>query len=202
MPSRRSARSPQRAPRRAKAARVSSTWTVQLASPRETARIGTVLASLVRGGEILALDGELGAGKTYLVRSLAHALGAPVDSIASPTFVLIHEYRGRVPLAHVDLYRLERPDELDQLGWSDYLDGRWVVAAEWAERAGAQMPEDRLVLSLSHRTRTSRMLRCTACGPIAQQLLDGLRRAYRPKAPRPTPAATRRQTRRTRKPSR
>ncbi len=141
---------------------------------------------------MLALIGELGAGKTQLVRGLAQGLGAPREDIASPTFVMIHEYRGRCPLAHVDLYRVDSPGELDQLGWADYLDGRWIVAAEWADKAGTRLPADRLEIRLCHRSPTTRAATCTAFGPTADMLLARLR------AMSPRRLAGRRPTRRRR----
>ena len=81
----------------------------------------------------MLLYGELGAGKTAYVRGLARGLGAPPDDVSSPTFTLIQEYRGRVTLYHVDLYRL-RPEEIDDLGLDELIGGTGVVAIEWADR--------------------------------------------------------------------
>ncbi len=151
------------------------------------------MASQLAGGEILALQGDLGAGKTLLVRGVAEGLGASQEQIASPTFVLIHEYRGRLPLAHVDLYRIERAEELEHLGWSDYLDGQWVVAVEWAERAGRTLPSDRLTLRLEHRGPRARELTCIPSGPVAEALVQRLRGALR--AVRPQGALRKRPSR-------
>lgn len=105
----------------------------------------------------MALFGEMGTGKTSLVRGIAEGLHAEPTAVSSPTFTLIHEYRGRLPLIHTDLYRLTAA-QLDNTGLGDYLDGHGVMAIEWAERWGAGLPIDRLEIHLTHRppVRTAR----------------------------------------------
>lgn len=98
----------------------------------------------------MALFGEMGTGKTSLVRGIADGLGAEPMAVSSPTFTLIHEYRGRLPLIHTDLYRLTAA-QLDNTGLGDYVDGYAVLAIEWAERWGAGLPNDRLEIHLTHR---------------------------------------------------
>jgi tRNA threonylcarbamoyladenosine biosynthesis protein TsaE len=103
------------------------------ASEAETSKVGEELARLVGPGDVILLEGELGAGKTAFVRGLARGLGAPAEEVSSPTFTLVQEYRGRATtLYHVDLYRLE-PREVDDLGLDELSEGA-VVAIEWAER--------------------------------------------------------------------
>ena len=104
------------------------------ASETETAAAGRDLAQSLRAGDAVLLHGELGAGKTAFVRGLAEGLGLPADAVSSPTFTLIQEYRGgRLPLFHVDLYRLDDPREIDDLGLEEIAaDG--VLAIEWAEK--------------------------------------------------------------------
>jgi tRNA threonylcarbamoyladenosine biosynthesis protein TsaE len=103
-------------------------------SESESAAVGRDLAQSLRAGDTVLLHGELGAGKTAFVRGLAEGLGAPADAVSSPTFTLIQEYRGgRLPLFHVDLYRLDDPREIDDLGLEEIAaDG--VLAIEWAEK--------------------------------------------------------------------
>jgi tRNA threonylcarbamoyladenosine biosynthesis protein TsaE len=132
----------------------------------------------LRGGEVLALHGDLGTGKTALVSGIAAGLGAPPRSVSSPTFVFVQLYQGRLPLAHADLYRLESSAELGTLGLSDLLDGHTVVAIEWADKAGGVLPEDRLELHLSHRGRTSREIRFVTRGSAAAALSARVRRLY------------------------
>jgi tRNA threonylcarbamoyladenosine biosynthesis protein TsaE len=107
--------------------------TILTNSEEETSAAGERLAARVRPGDILLLQGDLGAGKTAFVRGLAKGLGAPPEEVSSPTFTLIQEYRGRVPLYHVDLYRL-KPIEAADLGLDELISRDGVVAVEWAER--------------------------------------------------------------------
>ena len=100
----------------------------------ETSAAGERLASVLEAGDVVLLFGELGAGKTAFVRGLARGLGARPEDVSSPTFTLVQEYRGgRLPLYHVDLYRLE-PAEIADLGLDELIDGDGVVAIEWADR--------------------------------------------------------------------
>jgi tRNA threonylcarbamoyladenosine biosynthesis protein TsaE len=107
--------------------------TIISSTEEETSAAGEALASRVRPGEVVLLYGDLGAGKTAFVRGLAQGLGAPAGEVSSPTFTLVQEYRGRVTLYHVDLYRLE-PKEVDDLGLDELVLGDGIVAIEWAER--------------------------------------------------------------------
>ena len=103
-------------------------------SEDDTRAIAVTLAADLTAGSVLLLSGDLGAGKTAFVRGLAAGLGISSDEVTSPTFTLVHEYRGgRLPLIHVDLYRLDRAD-LDDIGLDEDLAARGVVAIEWAER--------------------------------------------------------------------
>lgn len=103
-------------------------------SESETRAIAAQFAASLKPGDVLLLSGDLGAGKTAFVRGLAEGLGIGADDVTSPTFTLVHEYRGgRLPLIHVDLYRLDRAD-LDEIGLDQDLADRGVVAVEWAER--------------------------------------------------------------------
>ncbi len=159
----------------------SATLTSISRSPEDTRRLGQRIGKRLRGGEMLALRGDLGAGKTVFVRGVAEGLGATQGDISSPTFVFIHEYRGRLPLAHIDLYRTESVLDLDHLGWADYLDGRWVVAVEWAEKAGPALPADRVEITLAHRTPTTRRITCRAIGADARRVLAQVHEAHRPR---------------------
>src|SRR4051794_24544620 len=100
-----------------------TTLFLEIASEADTDRLGRALAEVVRPGDVIGRVGTLGAGKTRLTRSLAEALGVDPGAIASPTFVLIHEYAGRIPVYHFDAYRLEGPDDFDALGPADYWSG-------------------------------------------------------------------------------
>ena len=116
----------------------------------ETIAFGRSLADSLRRGDVLALCGELGAGKTHFVKGLAAGLAAG-DVVTSPTFTLIHEYiGGRLPLYHFDFYRLESEGEALRIGLDEYLDGEGVCAIEWAEKFPALLPESTRWFRFSH----------------------------------------------------
>jgi tRNA threonylcarbamoyladenosine biosynthesis protein TsaE len=99
---------------------------------------------------LVAITGELGAGKTTLVQAICAGYGV-TDEVTSPTFALVHEYQApRSPVHHLDLYRLERPDQLDEIGWDELVSARAIVLVEWPERAGGRMPAGYVTLSLQH----------------------------------------------------
>ena len=102
-------------------------------SEEETSAAGERLAATLQASDVVLLYGDLGAGKTAFVRGLARGLGASSDDVSSPTFTLVQEYRGRLTLYHVDLYRLE-PHEVDDLGLDELVSGDGIVAIEWADR--------------------------------------------------------------------
>jgi tRNA threonylcarbamoyladenosine biosynthesis protein TsaE len=108
-------------------------------SPEDTARAGERLAATLGPGDVVALTGEMGAGKTCFVQGLARGMGVQARA-TSPTFVLVNEYRGRVPVHHVDAYRTARAAELVDLGLLELFDGDGVTVVEWAERAAALLP--------------------------------------------------------------
>ena len=109
-------------------------------SPAETFAFGERIAATLRAGDVLALCGDLGAGKTHFVKGLAAGLGI-ATSVTSPTFTLIHEYpAGRLPLYHLDFYRLENEDDVLRIGFEEYLDAASVLAIEWADKFPALLP--------------------------------------------------------------
>lgn len=117
-------------------------------SPEETIAFGRQLAATLKPGSVIALHGELGAGKTCLVKGIAAGLGISRD-ITSPTFTLIHEYQGgRLPLVHVDLYRLNTVAEAEQIGLDEYLSRPAVTVIEWAEKIAALLPPHTLHVHL------------------------------------------------------
>jgi len=109
-------------------------------SEQETRSIAAALARDLAMGSVLLLSGDLGAGKTAFVRGLAEGLGIDPDEVTSPTFTIVHEYRGgRLPLVHVDLYRLDHAD-LDEIGLDQDLAATGIVAVEWCERLSRSIP--------------------------------------------------------------
>ena len=123
----------------------------------ETAAAGRTLASQLSAGSVVLLYGDLGAGKTALVRGLAEGVGVSADDVSSPTFTIMQEYRGgRVPLYHVDLYRLNDPREIEDLGL-DEIAANGVLAIEWAERL-PHPPVDAIRVTLEHAGETGRVV--------------------------------------------
>ncbi len=108
---------------------------MRLESEEATRKLARELAASARVGDLLVLEGDLGAGKTFFVRAFARALGVPEEiAVTSPTFALVHEYpEAQPPLVHADLYRLGHPEELDELGMREHLQNA-IVAVEWGER--------------------------------------------------------------------
>ena len=99
---------------------------------------------------VVTISGELGAGKTTLVQAICAGYGV-TDEVTSPTFALVHEYHApRSPVHHLDLYRLDRPDQLDEIAWDELVSARAVVLIEWPERAGDRLPAGHVSLTLQH----------------------------------------------------
>ena len=123
---------------------------VDTASPDETVALGRRLAAALQPGDVVALYGDLGAGKTHLVKGLCAGLGVPPAHVTSPTFTLVNEYDGDLPVFHFDAYRIERPEEFFQLGYEDYFFGDGVSLVEWPERVEALVPPEAIRLRLTH----------------------------------------------------
>lgn len=137
--------------------------TLRMRSREETERLGERIGAAARPGDVVALSGELGTGKTTLVRGIARGLGIDERRVTSPTFVIVQEHEGgRIPLVHVDLYRLT-PAEVSSTGWEEALAGG-VVAIEWPDRLGPALPADRLDVSIAHAGGDERDVRIDATG--------------------------------------
>lgn len=124
-------------------------FSVITASPEKTWEVGRVLGSLLLAGDTLCLYGDLGAGKTNLAYGIARGLDVKEQYITSPTFTFVNEYEGRVPFYHLDLYRMKSSDELESIGFSEYIDSDGVTVIEWAERAEGELPAECLSVYLS-----------------------------------------------------
>lgn len=124
---------------------------VETVSPEETRAFGEKLAAVLEPGDVVALYGDLGAGKTQLVKGICAALGVPADRVNSPTFTLVNEYQGRHgPIYHVDAYRIQHADAFFELGYEEYFYSDGLCLIEWPERIEALLPERALRLRLTH----------------------------------------------------
>ena len=146
----------------------------ETASPEETERLGEALAPSLAPGDVILLDGPLGAGKTRLVAGLARGLGCR-SRVRSPSFTLVNEYEGRLPLVHLDLYRLAGP-EAEELGLDERLE-RGVLAVEWGERLPQHLCQQALALRFEIASATERRIHASGEGARGCQLLDGFRTA-------------------------
>jgi tRNA threonylcarbamoyladenosine biosynthesis protein TsaE len=141
-----------------------------------TRALGRALGELARAGDVVLLEGALGAGKTAFTQGIGLGLGVSA-TINSPTFTILKEYEGRIPLYHFDLYRLEAPDELYELGFEDYFHGEGVCVVEWAERGEFKDDEepvwdgDWLRVTLNIVGENERTLACSVDGARGQALL-------------------------------
>lgn len=135
------------------------------ASAEETLALARNLAAEVRGGDVLALMGPLGAGKTVFAKGIISGLTqVPVDEITSPTFTLIEEYPGNPPVHHVDLYRLETEQEMDDLPWDDLFNGEGVTLLEWAEKAPQVIKHCQWEIKFSKQNKEERIIEITHKG--------------------------------------
>ncbi|MBW2038844.1 MAG: tRNA (adenosine(37)-N6)-threonylcarbamoyltransferase complex ATPase subunit type 1 TsaE [Deltaproteobacteria bacterium] len=119
-------------------------------TPQETERIGSLVGQMLKEGDVIALAGELGTGKTTLVRGIAQGMGFYRAEVASPSFTLINEYDGPLPLFHIDLYRLEGEKELYEIGYEEYMNGDGVVVIEWADKVPQSIPKESLWIILRY----------------------------------------------------
>ncbi|MFZ0247730.1 tRNA (adenosine(37)-N6)-threonylcarbamoyltransferase complex ATPase subunit type 1 TsaE [Candidatus Binatus sp.] len=153
------------------------TMVIESRSPHETKSWGRRLASLLEGGELLGLIGDLGAGKTCFIKGLARGLSLREEDIVSPTFTMIQEHHGRFPLYHIDLYRLEEAT-LDDLGLREYLFSEGVAAVEWFERlrGGAEM--EYLAVRISYAGANIRRIELSAVDSRHSQIISKLKRRF------------------------
>ena len=140
-------------------------------SARETARIGSALGQYAEAGDVFLLSGELGAGKTCLTQGVAKGLG--VDGyVRSPTFVLVSVHQGRLPLYHIDIYRLDEVAEVVDLGLEEYLAGDGVSVIEWASKALEVFPQPYMLVTLTYEGENERLIQLEAMGERYEGLLS------------------------------
>ncbi len=146
-------------------------------SARETKAWGRRLASLLTGGEVLGFSGELGAGKTCFIKGLARGLNLREERILSPTFTMIQEHQGRLPLYHIDLYRLDETD-VDNLGLREYLFSSGVAAVEWFERLREANELTCLQIRISYEGANCRKIELLASGERYASILERLEQRF------------------------
>ena len=153
-------------------------WAVISRSAAHTRRLGNKLGKLLQGGEIVGLVGELGTGKTCFVRGLTEGLEVSRETwIRSPTFTLVNEYHGRLPIYHIDLYRIESTGELEDLNLREYLYSNGVSLIEWFEYFPAGEVDDHLEIGLAYREGSKRQVTFIPHGARYEEIVKALRQA-------------------------
>ncbi|MCX6010073.1 MAG: tRNA (adenosine(37)-N6)-threonylcarbamoyltransferase complex ATPase subunit type 1 TsaE [Chloroflexi bacterium] len=149
--------------------------TVQLIShrPEQTQRLGICLGKLAQAGDVFLLTGNLGSGKTCLTQGIAWGLDAK-EYAFSPSFVIVREYHGRLPLYHIDFYRLDRVEEIVDLGLDEYLYGKGICVVEWAEKGITVLPKEHFLINLSYISDIERTISLEPKGHRYTQLLKSL----------------------------
>jgi tRNA threonylcarbamoyladenosine biosynthesis protein TsaE len=141
-------------------------------APADTHALGERLGRLLLPGDFVGLEGDLGAGKTHLVRGVAQGAGVAPSQVASPTFAIVYPYQGRLPLYHADFYRLAGYDELYATGFMDLVDADGAVLVEWVGRVPEAVPRDWLRVHLEPQDDEERLLTAVAYGARPAALLD------------------------------
>jgi tRNA threonylcarbamoyladenosine biosynthesis protein TsaE len=160
-------------------------------SAASTRALGRRLGSLLRPGDVVALEGDLGAGKTELVRGVCAGARVPAREVSSPSFAIVATYRGRLPVHHADLYRIGDEDELYGTGFGDLVGAEGALLVEWADRIPGALPRERLTIRLAHHPKqpSSRRIEVEGMGEraagLGRALLGRSRRALPRKARRP-----------------
>ena len=145
-------------------------------SPEQTQQLGTSIGEMTQPGDVILLTGELGTGKTCLTQSIAWGLNIQEYTL-SPSFVIMRELHGRLPLYHIDLYRLDNIEEIADLGLDDYLYGKGVCVVEWAEKGLSIMSEEYLLIEISHLSETDRNFELRPVGQRYTDMLEQLKGA-------------------------
>jgi tRNA threonylcarbamoyladenosine biosynthesis protein TsaE len=147
----------------------------QTSNTSETIRMGKRLGRLLQPGDVVALVGDLGTGKTQFIKGLAEGVGVGrATYVSSPSFTLINEYPGRIPFYHIDLFRLESEKEAEGLGLEEYVRGNGITAIEWADKIPSLLPEALLLVKIHYTGEHSRTLEITGKGERYQKLVKGL----------------------------
>jgi tRNA threonylcarbamoyladenosine biosynthesis protein TsaE len=139
-----------------------SLWTID---------VGRLLGAVINEGLVITLSGQLGAGKTTFTHGLLEGLGGSSEDVSSPTFTLIHEYQADRPVYHLDTYRLKSQAEFLDLGIDELMTADAVVIIEWPELVASLLPEDRLIIEITHTAEASRQLSAQASGPHSREII-------------------------------
>ncbi len=137
-------------------------------SAAATRALGRRLGALLRPGDVVALEGDLGAGKTELVRGACAGARVPLEEVSSPSFAIVATYRGRLPVHHADLYRIADEDELYGTGFGDLVGGEGALLVEWADRIPGALPRERLEIRMAHREEGASVRRLELVGSGAR----------------------------------
>lgn len=143
-------------------------------SAEETYAFGSRLAKLLQPGDVLCLIGTLGAGKTLFVQGITAGMEA-TDQAISPTFTIMNVYEGKVPIYHFDLYRLDYPEQLFDIGFDEYVGSQGIALIEWADKFPDQMPRDYLRIEIVPQEAAKRLICLTAFGLRPQQIIEELK---------------------------
>lgn len=148
----------------------------QTKSAPETIRLGRKIGRLLIGGDVIALVGELGTGKTQFIKGLASGVGVKNSKyLSSPSFTLIHEYQGRTPFYHIDLFRLKTEEEAEELGLEEYFHGDGITAIEWADKILSLLPRELLWTQITYTGVHTRSIEITGKGKRYEEILEGFK---------------------------
>lgn len=146
-----------------------------LKSINETIKLGATLGSLISKGDVVALTGELGSGKTTLIKGIAKGLGVKdTRYVNSPSFVIVKEYKGKIPLYHLDVFRLDDPSTLDTVGYKEFFYGDGATVIEWADKIRELLPDEYLDIELFVKGEKEREIKIKAYGNRYENLLKHL----------------------------
>ncbi len=157
----------------------SGIWKVHSQRAEDTFHLGEFMGTLLMPGAVLALMGDLGAGKTVFAKGIARGMEV-IDEreVTSPSFTLVNEYKGRLPIYHVDLYRLQNPGQVEDLGWEEFIFGSGVTLIEWSEKVLHLLPEERIEVYLKWIGERERDVRFQAKGKAGKNLIGRLRKKW------------------------
>jgi len=149
--------------------------TIITKSPEETKNLGKEVSKLAKPGDLFAFYGELGAGKTCFIQGISRGLEVK-DYVTSPSFTIINEYQGKIPIFHFDLFRLNNAEEILELGYEEYFYGEGLTVIEWAEKIGQLLPKEHLKIDIKFKDRYKRAITFIPQGDRFNNFLEELSR--------------------------